>query len=236
MRILALETTDQTGSAALLDDDRIVAATRLRADQRSAQSLAPAMQALLAQAAWKPAEIELVGVAIGPGSFTGLRVGVTTAKTFAHAVAAKIVGLNTLEIVAAQAPAEIQQVAVVVDAQRGQLFAARLERVPSGQWRWLEPTAIVDATAWLASLEAGFSVSGLGLKTLPQPLPASVRVLPEDLWLPQAETVGRLARQRAQAGLFDNVAELVPLYFRRSAAEEQREKKKAEGGRMKAEG
>ncbi len=228
MRILAIETTDQTGSVALIDDQRTVAATRLRADQRSAQSLAPAMQALLAQAAWKPAEIELVGVAIGPGSFTGLRVGVTTAKTFAHAVGAKIVGLNTLEIIAAQAPVGIEQVAAVVNAQRGQLFAGKLECAPSGQWRWLMPTAIVDATAWLTSLEAGLAVSGPGLKTLPQPLPAGLRVLPEDLWAPQAETVGRLARLRSQAGLFDNVTQLVPLYFRRSAAEEQWERRKQE--------
>ena len=100
MRILALETTDKTGSVAALDDCNILAQLMLDQNQRSAQSLAPAMKTLLEQVQWQPKDVQLVGVSVGPGSFTGLRVGVTTAKVFAYAVGADVLGINTLEAIA----------------------------------------------------------------------------------------------------------------------------------------
>ena len=84
MRILALETTAITGSVALLEHEQLVHEIVLRDDQRSAQSLAPAIEAALQAVAWPLASIQLMAIAIGPGSFTGLRVGITTAKMFSR--------------------------------------------------------------------------------------------------------------------------------------------------------
>ncbi len=223
MKILAIETTDQAGSVALLEDNHVQASVRLNLDQRSAQSLAPAIQEQLQKLGWKPGDVKLVGVAIGPGSFTGLRVGVTTAKTFAFAVKADVVGLNTLEVIAAQAPAGVDHVSVVVDAQRQQLFAAKMERTIKGTWQWVEPTAVVAIDAWLAALESGSAVSGPGLQLVAGRIPPGINVLPAELWAPQAATVGALALHRKQAGLLDDADQLVPIYFRRSAAEEKRD-------------
>jgi tRNA threonylcarbamoyladenosine biosynthesis protein TsaB len=103
MRILAIETTDKTGSVAAMADDNLLADLMLDRTQRSAQSLAPAISRLLKQVGWLPSDVQLVGVSIGPGSFTGLRVGVTAAKVFAYAVGAEVLGVNTLEAVAANA-------------------------------------------------------------------------------------------------------------------------------------
>jgi tRNA threonylcarbamoyladenosine biosynthesis protein TsaB len=103
MRILAIETTDKTGSVAAMADDNLLADLMLDRTQRSAQSLAPAISRLLKQVGWLPADVQLVAVSIGPGSFTGLRVGVTAAKVFAYAVGAEVLGVNTLEAVAANA-------------------------------------------------------------------------------------------------------------------------------------
>jgi tRNA threonylcarbamoyladenosine biosynthesis protein TsaB len=223
MRILAIESTDQAGSVALLEDNQVRAAVRLNLDQRSAQSLAPAIQEQLQKLGWKPGDIKLVGVAIGPGSFTGLRVGVTTAKTFAFAIKADIVGLNTLEVIAAQTPAGIDHVSVVMDAQRQQLFAAKLERTAAGTWQWVQPTGVIDIDAWLSALEPDSAVSGPGLQQLTGRLPAGIKALPAELWAPQAATVGALALHRKQAGFLDDAEQLVPIYFRRSAAEEKRD-------------
>ena len=88
MRILALETTEMAGSLAAMHDRKLLAEIELDSKQRTAQSLAPGMKTLLAEAGWRPTDVELVAVTIGPGSFTGLRLGVTTAKTFAYAVGA----------------------------------------------------------------------------------------------------------------------------------------------------
>jgi tRNA threonylcarbamoyladenosine biosynthesis protein TsaB len=223
MKILAIETTDTAGSVALLEDNQVQAEVRLNLDQRSAQSLAPAIQEQLQKLGWKPGEVKLVGVAIGPGSFTGLRVGVTTAKTFAFAVKADVVGLNTLEVIAAQAPAGVDQISVVVDAQRQQLFAATMEHTAAGTWQWVVPTAIVDIDAWLTALQPGSVVSGPGLQLLTGRLPNGINVLPTELWAPKAATVGALALHRKQAGMLDDAEQLVPIYFRRSAAEEKRD-------------
>ncbi|MGN1273415.1 MAG: tRNA (adenosine(37)-N6)-threonylcarbamoyltransferase complex dimerization subunit type 1 TsaB, partial [Thermoguttaceae bacterium] len=96
MKILAFETIEMSASAALLDDENVLASTTLPPQQRSAQYLAPAVRDLLAQTGWKPTDVQLIVVSQGPGSFTGLRVGITFAKIFAWAVGADVIALNTL--------------------------------------------------------------------------------------------------------------------------------------------
>src|SRR4051812_32591466 len=99
MRIVALETVGAAGSVALLDEERIVAELKLDTARRSAQTLAPGIAELLQQASWRPGDVELVAVASGPGSFTGLRIGITTAKAFAYAVGCQVVGVNSLLVI-----------------------------------------------------------------------------------------------------------------------------------------
>ena len=81
MNILALETSGKSGTVAALSEGLVLHERPLAPHQRSAQSLAPALFACLNEVAWQPQQVDLVAVTTGPGSFTGLRVGVTTAKT-----------------------------------------------------------------------------------------------------------------------------------------------------------
>jgi len=221
MKILAIETTDQAGSVALLEGRRVLAEVRLTAQQRSAQSLAPAIRDLLEASAWQPAEIRLVAVAIGPGSFTGLRVGVTTAKTFAYAVGCDVVAVPTLEIVAAQMPEGPRQLLTVFDAGRQQVFSARFLPTPDGSMECLEPTALVDDAGWLAGLQVGEMISGPGLRKFAGHLPDFAKLAAAELWAPRAATVGLLALSRYEAGQRDDLWSLVPIYHRASAAEEK---------------
>ncbi|MCA9264481.1 MAG: tRNA (adenosine(37)-N6)-threonylcarbamoyltransferase complex dimerization subunit type 1 TsaB, partial [Planctomycetales bacterium] len=105
LKVLALETSSFHGSVALLDGQMLLASRALPDDSRSAESLAPTIREVLTSVGVTPRAIELVAVTVGPGSFTGLRVGVTTAKTFAYAVSAAVVGVNTLEVLANQVAA-----------------------------------------------------------------------------------------------------------------------------------
>jgi tRNA threonylcarbamoyladenosine biosynthesis protein TsaB len=234
MKILAIETTDQAGSAALMEGERAVAERRLEPRERSAQWLAPAIRDLLAAGAWQPSDVRLIGVAIGPGSFTGLRVGVTTAKTFAYAVGCDVIGVPTLEVIAAQVAAEMPpgskqlprpQIAavlsVVLDAGRQQVFSARFRPIADGRLEWMEPTALVDDAVWLAGLQPGELIAGPGLRKFSDRLPKNAIVAPTQLWAPGAATVGRLALGRYQSGQRDDLWSLAPQYFRASAAEEK---------------
>ena len=128
VNILALETTDRTGSVAVARDDEVLLEIGLAEDVRSAQSLAPGIRDLLARVAWQPADVDLVAVTVGPGSFTGLRIGVATAKAFAYAVGAEVLGIDTHEVLALPCPPEVSCLHTVVDAQRGQVAARRFRR------------------------------------------------------------------------------------------------------------
>jgi len=225
MRIIAIETTGRYGSVAALEglpsECKLLHEIVLGGEQRTAQSLAPALREMLTQIDWSPKSIKLVVVAIGPGSFTGLRIGVTTAKAFAYAAGAEVIGVNSLVAMAAQAPLMPGRLWTILDAQRQELFVARFEAHDSDT----EPddcvTTIVSRDEWLARLEPGDHVTGPPLRQLCSQLPTDVVAVPESLWQPLASVVGRVGWLAYQAGRRDDLWKLVPQYYRASAAEEK---------------
>ncbi len=222
MRILALETTERIGAVAVLEDATLLHEVRLNAAERTASSLAPAIAELLAQVGWKPNDLELVAVNIGPGSFTGLRQGVTMAKTLAYALGIEVLGIHTLESIGQGAPANIDRLSVAIDAQRQQVFAGELLRDARGDLRLAGEVEILDNEAWLRGLPADTYISGPALKKLRGEIPAELRILDEAAWLPTANAVGQLAFRDFTAGRREDVFALLPQYYRLSAAEEHR--------------
>jgi tRNA threonylcarbamoyladenosine biosynthesis protein TsaB len=226
MRILAVETSGRHGSLAVLSGEangaKLLRETSLGGEQRTAQALAPALRDLLAETNWPPASIGMVAVAVGPGSFTGLRIGVTTAKAFAYAVSAEIVGVNTLEVLAWQAPQSSVPLWAIMEAQRQELFAAKFEANDAGGIMMSQQTRIIPQDEWLAGLHPGDRITGPALGRLLPRLPAGIISVVEDQWQPTAAAVGKLAWQLYQAGQRDDVWKLAPAYYRPSAAEEKR--------------
>jgi tRNA threonylcarbamoyladenosine biosynthesis protein TsaB len=220
-RVLALETSGLSGSVAACEGGRLLVERELASGQRSAQSLAPALQRVLADVGWKPRDVQCVAVTIGPGSFTGLRVGVTTAKTFAYAVGAAVIGVDTLEVIAAQASVEAGRVAVALDAQRQEVFAAVYGPVTAMGRPAVDSARIVTLEAWLQSLSGDQWASGPILEKLAGMLPQGARPVPRELWHPRAATVGRLASAAFDRGELGDIWQLAPNYLRRSAAEEK---------------
>jgi tRNA threonylcarbamoyladenosine biosynthesis protein TsaB len=220
MRILALESSSNSGSVAVMEDDRLLSELPLDPSQRTAQSFAPAIRQQLKAVGWLPADVQLVAVTRGPGSFTGLRIGVTAAKTLAYAVGAEVIGVDTLEVIARQAPAGNLHVWALVDAQRQQVFAARF-RQRDGDLDRETATQIVDADAWLVSLSSEVLVTGPGLKRFGERLPDGISVAAQELWAARASMVGLVAGIEYRQGKRDDLWGLNPLYYRRSAAEEK---------------
>lgn len=221
VRILAIETTEAIGSLAAMCDGKLLAELKLDARQRSTQSFAPGLKALLQEVGWRPGEVNLVAVTVGPGSFTGLRVGVTAAKTFAYAAGADILGIDTLEAIAAATPEDVELVSTAVDAQRGDVVANSFRRGADG---WFEPAGsarLIPAEAWLSGLAPGTAVSGPILRKLAAQVPKHLRRLDERYWPPTAGHVARLAARYHGAGRRDDVFSLLPRYCRQSAAEEK---------------
>lgn len=222
-----METAVQPGSIALLEKGQLISQRVLAADVRTTRSLMPAIQSQLANLGWKPANLDLVAVSQGPGSFTGLRVGVTVAKTLAYAIGAEVMGIDTLEVIARQSkasdfPPEAQTQWVVMDAQRQQLFCANYDRAPDGGWQLARPPHVLGIDVWLEKIRRDDIVSGPPVEKLRARMSASAIFADAANFAPRATTVGEIAAVAFQEGRRDDLWGLVPKYHRLSAAEEKR--------------
>lgn len=234
VRVVALETSGRLGTLAAVSVEssneaskvEVVGRLTLPDDKRTAQSLLPAITTLLEASCWRVDKLDLICTTTGPGSFTGLRIGVTTAKTLAYATGANLVGVHTLAAVAAAVGATADRVWAILDAQRQQLFAACFQPGTQNVIDRLPETLVIGVDDWLDQLRAGDVVSGPPLEELSGRLPADVRAVDAARWSPTAEVVARLGIAGLERGETVDPMQLVPHYFRRSAAEEKAEAKR----------
>lgn len=219
---LGIETSGFGGSVALIEHGAVVAARNLDpTGRRHARALVPEIRSLLTDAGRPASDLGLIAVSMGPGSFTGLRVGVVCAKTLAWATGAAIIGVDTCLAIAAQSPAEVGRLEVVGDGQRGDLYVGRYVR--TGEHRWLRDGVIEirAAETWLSHLDPSTVATGPGLERHAEVAAARCRVLPRSFWTPQATVVARIGELQAQAGTTDDVWTIEPFYLRKSGAEEK---------------
>lgn len=227
MRILAIDTSLAAGSVAALDGDQ--RAERALVAAGHARDLAGDLAAAAADLGWTIGDAAVIAVVRGPGSFTGLRVGVTTAKSLAWASGARLVAVSGFEAVA-RASARLAGwaadagVHVAFDAGRGEVYAATVTPVatePTG-WHVGQP-AVQPAATWLAELPQGARISGPALAGLAELLAAThgLQIAPVAAWRPTAVDVGELAALRASAGGHDDPHALVPEYLRPNYADER---------------
>ena len=223
MKTLALETTEKHGSAALLDGENVLAEIVLPKDRRSSQTLHPALHTLFETTQITPHEIEVVAVVSGPGSFTGLRIGVTAAKIFAYAASAKVIAIDTFQTVAAAVPSGANVISVGVDAQRGEVITAVLRSWADGRMDIIgEPTLMAVGDWWNhAEQYDGVLFTGPALERWYTKVPPHIALAAESDWFPRASLVGKLAANRIASEQFDDVWTLLPIYSRLSAAEER---------------
>jgi tRNA threonylcarbamoyladenosine biosynthesis protein TsaB len=177
------------------------------------------------------AGIEGLAVSLGPGSFTGLRVGLSFAKGIALANGARMVGVPTLEALACATPVRFEFIAVVCDARRGETYAAAFRR-RDGRLERVTPDLALspeDAAAWVASRVAG--VCAILVGGAPERYPQSFEALRGRIAVagfdeihPSGSMVAILGEGRLRHGESDRVEALVPSYVRAAAAERNLEK------------
>jgi tRNA threonylcarbamoyladenosine biosynthesis protein TsaB len=227
LRTLALDASVAGGSVTALVGEQVLAERVLAAEEKTARVLAPAIQQVLREAGWRPREIDLVAVGVGPGSFTGLRLAVTTAKSLAFALGKPLVGISTLRAIANQAPAGFDQVHAAMNGQRGELF---VQGFAAGELEYtsLDEPTITKPDAWLSRLAAlaplRIALTGPGLPPVLEAAQqvAGLTILDPAVWPPRAATIGRLAHRDHLAGRRDDPFTLAPVYLRPSYAEDRR--------------
>ena len=221
MNLLAVDTSTPHAAVALGRSDGLVLVARPDPGLRHGRGLLPAAQALLSTARLSVKDLQAFAVGLGPGSYTGLRVGVTAIKTLSYVTGRPLVGLESFDVIAANAPADVLRVSVVGDAQRGDLHTADFAREESGlPLRRLGPTRVELVATWKARLECATLVLGPALERAGL-IPADVRMPEDPAWnRPDGARLVALAREAFAAGQSDEPWSLEPIYLRRSAAED----------------
>jgi tRNA threonylcarbamoyladenosine biosynthesis protein TsaB len=236
VRVLAVETSTVTGAVAVLESGAVVAESRVSIAVTHGERLMAAIDGVLRAARWELAQVDGFAVALGPGSFTGLRIGLSTVKGLAFAAGKPVAGVPTLEALAWRLPYCAYPVCPVLDAKKNEVYAG-LYRTLEGRIEVLEaPRAIAPATL---GEELGIAVPGpvvfVGDAVVPygallqEVLGARACLAPADLRLPSAVTVGELGGWALARGEAVDVASLVPLYLRPSEAELARERRQDAG-------
>jgi tRNA threonylcarbamoyladenosine biosynthesis protein TsaB len=224
MLTLALETSGPLGSVAVVESGHVLREKSLELGRQHGQSLIPAIRDALAECGRRAKDCELVAVSVGPGSFTGVRVGVVCAKTLAYAARCQLAAIDTLHAVACNSPADVDLVKVVGSAQRGDLITATYARNAEGSWVSQSGMNVVSAESWLAGLQAQDTVSGPGVDKVAALIADRCRVLDAEFRIPRAVWIAHLGVQAADAGTTNDFWAVEPLYFGRSSAEVQWEK------------
>src|SRR3990172_456108 len=124
MRVLAVETSTLAGGAAIVDGDRVVGQYLLDVSVTHSERLMVAIDRLLGDAGWAPRDLDGLAVAIGPGSFTGLRIGLSTVKGLAFALSIPVAAVPTLDAMAATLPFAALPVCPVLDARKHEVYAS----------------------------------------------------------------------------------------------------------------
>lgn len=226
-RILIIETSSRWGSSALATSQGVIASRGLSAPMRHSAEYVATVDALLRDQGWPPSSLTDVFVSVGPGSFTGLRIGISMARTMGWSLGVRLVAVPTLDALARNAmlaQPTPEHVATILDAKRDQVYAAAF-RITDGQVHRLAGPVLSDPREFLASLPTPLAVLGEGVPYHRDAIVASgARVLDDDLARPRPEHVCHVGLELAAAGQFTPAGDLLPLYIRRPEAEEKWEK------------
>ncbi|HIW89953.1 MAG TPA: tRNA (adenosine(37)-N6)-threonylcarbamoyltransferase complex dimerization subunit type 1 TsaB [Candidatus Ligilactobacillus excrementipullorum] len=223
MKILAIDTSNQPLSVALLEDQKLLAETTTTVSKNHSATLMPAIDQIFKQSRLKPADIDRVVVAQGPGSYTGLRIGVTTAKTLAYSLDKELVGVSSLAVLAAAVHPNDDTILVP-------LFDARRQNVFAGAYQWQDSqlvNVLPDQHVSLNDLCQQLSgkkicLIGTAAQQFADEFAANLAAdsydfAPVETAIPRAFVLGLLGEDKQP----ENVNDFLPQYLRITQAEAQ---------------
>jgi tRNA threonylcarbamoyladenosine biosynthesis protein TsaB len=221
MLVLGVESSGPRGGVALLEEGRTLGEALFEAGMVHGREIAPAADRLLRAAGKGPADLGLVAVDIGPGSYTGLRVGLAAAKGLAYALGRPLIGVPSLDVLAEAAAGLGATIVPALDAKWDQVYGAIYE-IRNGRPERATDMLAERPEVFAARVPSGALVVGDALERHSELFTArGARLAPRDLWYPKPSLVASLGWARHREGLRHDAATLVPLYLRRTEAEEK---------------
>lgn len=225
--ILGIDTATKVCTVSLLRDDEPIAEYEINAGMTHSEGLLPQIGQLFERTKIEKKDIDLIAISIGPGSFTGLRIGLATAEAMAYSWQIPVCGVDTLKAMAYNLPVDDVVLAPILDAQKGNYYLALYEW-QQGQLTEHQKVAVVSREELFNKLSAFAKpviVLGECAKLAKEELPQQVKLAPWQVRMPKATSVALLGREEHNNGQRKDIFELNLHYIRRSEAEELWEKR-----------
>ena len=223
MVVLAVDTSTWTGGIAVLKADTVVAEIQVTTRKTHAERLMYLIDSALKMADMDLQAVEAFAVTIGPGSFTGLRIGVSAVKGLAFATGRPVTGVSTLDVLVSQFPWYPNVICPMLDARKGQIYTALYEWDSDGPWRKVLPDCAVEPRVWVGRIDRPCIFVGDGSvihqNTIKKGLGSLARFAPPYLNGIRASVVAHVGAAQIRKGDTVDVALLAPNYIRKSDAE-----------------
>lgn len=227
MKILALDSSSIVATAALIDGNKMIGEMTINHKKNHSQKLMPLIQKLLDEVEVKIQDVDGFGVSIGPGSFTGIRIGVSTAKALAQVGNKPLVGISTLEGLAFNLPYSEGLLCPILDAQREQIYTA-LYQWQGQKMLCIEKDQAVSVKDWIEELsKRGEKIHLIG-DGIPKYAEQFQDRLGEKIWIapiasrmPRASSIASLSLEKILKGQASDYKSVVPNYIRKSQAQQK---------------
>ena len=231
MFVLGIDAATPIASVGLIQDGRVLEEQSGGAAVSHAENLLPLIHRVLDHAHVSLPEIAGIGVTIGPGAFSGLRIALSTTKGFAYALSQRVAGVSTLLTLAHAVTHWTGRLCVVLDARKREVYAACFARDADGHITRLTDDTVLAPEGLANQIIGPCLFVGDGAERYGEIIRAHcahhTEVLPLAAVPPRGSTVARLAWMRFKQEDYDDVSQLVPQYIRRSDAERNRLKRRS---------
>lgn len=237
MRVLAIDTATVLASVALVEGDTVIAESSVSNIKTHSRILMPMISKVFEIASLRPRDIDAIGVSIGPGSFTGVRIGVATAKGMAISLKKPLIGVSTLDGLAQNTPFADGIICPILDAREGQVNNAlyRFEKYSLKRLTDYRVLSIYELIEELMGYTEKIIMSGDGVflyrDVITNALSEKVFFAPVNAIMPRATSIAYLASERIKRGIQSASGNVVPIYLKKSYAERIRENKNENGSK-----
>lgn len=222
MKVLAIETATMAGSIAIADDDSIIGEAKINVKVAHAERLMNSVDWLLKAFSMSIKEFNAFAISIGPGSFTGLRISLSTVKGFSYAASKPIVAVPTLDAFARRLPFSSYLICPMLDARKNEIYTGLYKWV-NGVCEKIIPETAVNPYDFLKRIKDPTVFMGDGARIYRELIMNTLNnkafFAPLSMMSPSASSVAEIAMEKLKEGLIADPVTLAPLYIRKSEAE-----------------